>query len=115
MNSNHWDGDAGQPGAHQPAPSEIQSSCDTTNCQASESVEPERRRGAGAGDGEQAGAGGTAHRSEDRAAVRHDLGLQILERVSDIRQVNAGAPQRQAVDHLLREIEVLVAWLDCTH
>ncbi|MFV2070968.1 MAG: hypothetical protein ACC645_28710 [Pirellulales bacterium] len=41
--------------------------------------------------------------------------MQILERASGIRQVIAGAPQRQAVERQLKEIEVLVAWLEHTH
>ena len=115
MNSNHWDGEAGQPGAQQPASSELETRSDGAKCQAPEALDPERRAGAGAGNVEPTGAGSTAHRSEGKTAIRHDLRLQILERVSDIRHVIAGSPQRQAVDRLLREIEVLVAWLDHTH
>ncbi len=115
MNSNHWDADAGQTGAHQPASRELETKSDAANCQAAEAVEPERRPRAGVRDAKPAGAGSTARQSDDKTAIRHDLRLQILERVSDIRRVIAGSPQHQAVEHLLREIEVLVAWLDHTH
>ncbi len=115
MNSNHWDADAGQPGSHQPVSNELETRSDATKYQAAEAVEPERRPRAGVRDGEPAGAGSTARQPDDETAIRHDFGLQILERVSDIRRVIAGSPQRQAVERLLKEIEVLVAWLDGTH